>query len=325
MTVGKLKILFLILVSSSFIVGCSQVKYQFSNNPQASVEAAANVEEENPDQESQVVDTYVESIISEVNKKILHITPNFQLLLDSIQDIEISGKSQFSLLHHINNLKLSTIDGKTASDVASILYELVLQSNLIIMERNISTTLDRSNDLGIEAKMDHESQQDFSFYNPNNEPIKITWEQTGKGVIARLLGPTQDEHYQIRFEDKKSYPPKIIKQYSPALKNNEVQIKEKGKDGSSIIVIKETINSSNEVIAQEVVAKDFYLPVHRIEIHSLVKVNPNNEIAQTEERTDFENAENVDNPDNAMNSNRQDPNEEEENDFIWTDPGDIVK
>ncbi|MBS4194838.1 VanW family protein [Lederbergia citri] len=258
-----------------------------------------------------------------MNREQLLVTPRVRLLLNSIQDNEIQGKSEFSLIHKIDSYNLSTIDGETASEVASILYELILKSNLIVMERNTSTILDDNAILGLEAKVDPNVKKDFSFYNPSEQSYKIEWEQSGNGVKARLIGPKLNEHYSLRFEEEKTYPPKIIKQYSPAIKNNDFQVKEKGKAGKSITVIKETKNNDGAVIKTDLIGQDFYLPVHRIEIHGFVKVVQNNEISQQQDGTDLENENVVDNHNDSSNVQRQENGKPDE--LIWTDPGDVVK
>ncbi|MCJ8006994.1 VanW family protein [Lederbergia wuyishanensis] len=274
LTAGKLKFLLFLLLFSCLMYGCSQIS---ENLPNTSAASAKDIDEreDSPEKENHLNHTYFNSIISEINKETVNVTPEMKLLLDSIQTNEIQSKSQFSLLQHIKSLKLTNIDTETASKVASILYELVLNSNVIVMERNISTTFNDNIFLGLEAKVNFDKKQDFSFYNPNDQSIKFAWEPTDNGLKARLLGPKLKEHYKISFEDEQSYPPKVIKQFSPILKNGEVQTKEKGNDGKSVTVMKETIDIEGNLLNKEIITKDFYLPVHRIEIHSFIKVDSN--------------------------------------------------
>ncbi|MBW8350212.1 VanW family protein [Bacillus sp. IITD106] len=322
MNIGKMKIPFLLMLSSSLIYGCSHLNDSHLNNSSAlAMEQAENKDKSK--KESLVEDTYIESIISEVSREHLLVTPRVRLLLNTIQENEIQGTSQFSLLQNIDSYSLSTIDGETASEVASILYELILKSNLVVMERNTSTILDDNTILGLEAKVDPDLKKDFSFYNPSEQSYKIEWEQSGNGVKARLLGPKLDEQYNLHFEEEKSYPPKTIKQYSPAIKSNDLQVKEKGKAGKSITVIKETKDKNGAVIEKDIVAQDFYLPVHRIEIHSLVAVAPTNESSQNQEEKNIKNENVVDNQ--KAGSNDMNQANKETNEMIWTDPGDIVK
>ncbi|MBS4216995.1 VanW family protein [Bacillus sp. FJAT-49711] len=329
MAIGKTKVIFLLLLISCLIIGCSRFNDNISNNPQASTKE--------PKEEEVISDnelTNNEFMISEVNREFQN-TPRFQLLLDSLQNVEIKGKSQFSILQHIEKANLSSVESENMSEVASILYELIIQSNLIVMERNISNTFNDEFILGLEAKVDPQSKLDFSFYNPNEEPIHIEWKQSKGSLNAILFGSIQKEQYRIRFEEEKSYKPRIIKQYSPAITNNDFQVKEKGNDGKSITVIKEKMDVNGRVVDKEVVAEDFYLPVHKIEIHRLLKASEKNIDEEGSLEQDNNQVEQVNDEDNneldqneqvkEKDSNEMKQNETETNDIIWTDPGDISK
>src|SRR5690606_31302015 len=97
-----MKIPFLLMLSSSLIYGCSHLNDSHLNNSSAlAMEQAENKDKSK--KESLVEDTYIESIISEVSREHLLVTPRVRLLLNTIQENEIQGTSQFSLLQNIDS------------------------------------------------------------------------------------------------------------------------------------------------------------------------------------------------------------------------------
>ena len=119
---------------------------------------------------------------------------------------------------------LNTVDSEAASTIASVLYELILQTNFAILERNQSPTLPGETTLGLEAKVDSIINQDFSFFNPNDEVYRIELLESKDGLIATLTGFPFDYLYEFNLEDEKLFEPKTIWQYSAKLSVGQVEV-----------------------------------------------------------------------------------------------------
>ena len=287
-------------------------------------------------------------IVSEVIRNHFPITPELKDLLLSFQTMEISGNARFSLLNYINEMGLNTVDSEAASTIASVLYELILQTNFAVLERNQSPTLPGETTLGLEAKVDSIINQDFSFFNPNDEVYRIELLESKEGLIATLTGFPFDYLYEFNLEDERLFEPKTIWQYSAKLSVGQIDVQEPGQAGKTIKTLRTISGKDGQFLENELIAEDFYLPTHRIEIHSLetrVDVQGNNSDEDRSEdvvtggdgaldrgnRTNPPTNEQSGKSDNQKDIVDGSPSKENAKDKktphngIWTDPGDIEK
>jgi hypothetical protein len=181
--------------------------------------------------------------------------------------IEIKEKSQFSLSNYFKE-QSDSLSSEGMSLIASAIYQTVLPTNFIIMERHTSRELPNNIQLGYEAKVDGQSR-DFIFYNPNSSSYTLELQPINNGFKVALKGLPFVNKYMIKLDEVEYFEPKTIIQYSPTLQPNEKRIKQEGKQGMLVKVKKAVYDEQNHLLKTELIAEDFYPPVHKIEIHGL--------------------------------------------------------
>ncbi|WP_335869179.1 hypothetical protein [Bacillus sp. 2205SS5-2] len=208
--------------------------------------------------------------VSEAISAEVDVTPDVVQLVEALSPIHLPGQTSFSFNDYVKNSGISSQDYETMGLISSLIYELTLQTNFQIIERNTSKQLPASIDLGYEAKVQPELNLDFSLANPNEALYVIKLEILGNKLYGRLEGKPLPATYSVLLQGKETFSPKTIIQYSPKITTGNVEVQFEGKDGVLIEVIKKIVNSSGEVTGTVQIAEDFYPPQHRIEVHSLV-------------------------------------------------------
>ena len=84
-------------------------------------------------------------------------------IVDSVGEIQIAPKSQFSMLSQLEELGVGYASDETLSIIASGIYEVILQTNFPIIERHISESLPFYAKLGYEAKINPDHNIDLVF------------------------------------------------------------------------------------------------------------------------------------------------------------------
>lgn len=287
--------------------------------------------------------------IAEAELARIDITPGIVTLIDHVPEIEVNGKSQISLLAILEEKGMDEAVSEDISIIASLLYELMFQTNFTIMERNQSSELPKYAELGLEAKVDVDSNKDFIFANPNDQMYRIVFTRSQNGVQAELKGIPFAFHYQLTLQNQKSFSPKVIQQYSAAVAEGAVSMTEQGKDGMMITSYREKFDKLGNKLGEEWIAEDFYPPTHRIEVRSLLQKEVVMNDSGVEDNAPSGN-ESIDygqpgsgsknelggavsgagsaNKDDGNDSNStsgSDPSSPTDPPTIWTDPGDIKK
>jgi hypothetical protein len=209
--------------------------------------------------------TLIDSIIKVSDKKVL------EELKEGLSNKEVSLLAGQVFSVHDWLLKENiTLSDEASSIVASVIYQLSASTNFTVLERHISTELPEWAVAGYEARMER-GKMDLVIENPNNNDFSVTFSIDSSTVLGTLNGPALPYVYSIEEENKESYSPKMIVQYSPSLLNNQKKVKEEGKDGVFIKLQRVAKDGSGAVLETESFSEDFYPPVHRIEQHSLIR------------------------------------------------------
>lgn len=240
-------------------------------------------------------DSLEQAVLSEVSIKPQNVPEDLQQALYKLNSIEIAGNATFSVLDYLEKQGLQTISSAAKSIIASGLYQAILPTNFIIIEKNTSRELPVNIPLGYEAKIDVEKTQDFVFNNPNDKSytLNVVWESGGMKVT--LTGSKLPNSYKIDADEIEYFSPKTIKQYSPLLKTGEKKVDRQGKKGVLIKVFREEY-ANDQLVRKELISEDFYPPQHKVEIHPLA------EGSTAEQITDPNATEIPSDPNNTSNS-----------------------
>lgn len=184
--------------------------------------------------------------------------------------IEIKGQSQFSFIDFLKEQHLENLPSHLLSKIATSIYEVILPTNFIIIERHISNELPDYARLGFEAKVNPKKNMDFVFSNPNDGSYTITFVKKGNDVKTVLKGSELLYEYKIVTSDKQTFKPRTIKQYNPVFKPLQVQVKQEGKEGLLIKVYREIYDEKGILLQKELISEDFYPPIYQVEVSGLI-------------------------------------------------------
>ncbi|SLL32483.1 Uncharacterized vancomycin resistance protein [Mycobacteroides abscessus subsp. abscessus] len=219
-------------------------------------------------------------IVNTVEISMLDNIEELESVLPFIKEITILPKTTFSLLGLIEDVNQKTIKDDSLGILATGIYQLVLQTNFDIKERTTSKELPDYVDVGYEAKASIREKLDLRFTNPNEHAYLIALKLEDNQLILQLKGQEFSHAYKIVTEEKEEYKPKTIIQFDPLLEEDQVQVKQEGKTGVSVVVIKEVLDKKGDQIKRETVSTDYYPPIYGVEVRGLrnnLETTDNNE------------------------------------------------
>ncbi|MFC6039731.1 hypothetical protein ACFPYN_09900 [Paenisporosarcina macmurdoensis] len=217
--------------------------------------------------------TTTEATVTDVTFDAIETSVGIQNLLLALDGYELNPLTTFSLLKFIETADVGIVTEQDLTTVASILYASVLQTNFGVDERSIGPTVPTSVPLGFEATINRELGVDFVFTNPNSTTFTLNLSNVGTSLKASLTGLPLIYSYQTTITNKEEFLPKTIKQFSSFVEQNSINIKTPGANGVQVAVIK-TILSGDDVLETINISKDFYPPVHKVEVHPLTVIAP---------------------------------------------------
>lgn len=239
--------------------------------------------------------------------------------VQKLSSIKIEPRSQISLTDLFASNDMTEFSNEAKSIIASGIYEAILPTNFIIVERNISLNLPQYAKLGYEALVNEDKNLGFSFANPNESSYEIKLSVNANVLNVELFGSPFLYEYRILLGEQEKFKPKKIIQYSPQLKPNAVTIKQPGQDGIQMKVYREVYDENGSLLRTETISDDFYPPVHQIEIHGLKSTSSpasgeNNETGTKNDGSTDEGT-NQQNPDSTT-----EPADSESEDKLWAKP-----
>lgn len=233
----------------------------------------------------------LESYLNDTSKSESHTIAEYMLQAEYVEDelelfvgksIEIAPTSQFSMLKFVND-EIGAVSPVSLSKIATGIYNVFLPTNFDFIERHISNELPDYAELGFEAKADQDLNLDLVFSNPNEFRYFLEFEKKNDDFFVSLKGPELLNKYVILPEGKETFKPKIIRQFNPQLGPTEIKVKVEGKEGQLIKVYREHRDEKGAVLEKELVAEDFYPPIHRVEVQGLIINEGDSSITSTSE------------------------------------------
>ncbi|WP_374723850.1 G5 domain-containing protein [Calidifontibacillus erzurumensis] len=183
---------------------------------------------------------------------------NLEAILGNSYEFEIAANDSFSFK---NTFGSNQPDSDAYSIIASAIYEVILPTNFMIIERNISRQLPPYSKEGEEAKVSN--KMDLIFNNPNPYSYKILMKLGKDQLQAKLIGPPFPYNYAVKKETE-SYSPRTVLQFSAKLSPGQTKVLDQGKKGLLVKVYRETKDDNNQVIETTFISEDFYPPNYRI-------------------------------------------------------------
>ncbi len=205
-------------------------------------------------------------IISEEILKLKEVPSQLQMMVEKSPEIKIEEKADFSLLEFAKKQKFAS--SEALSVMATGIYQAILPTNFLIVDRSISSALPDYALLGLEAKVSPAKNTDLMIKNPNKTAYTLVLNLNNNVLKVSLKGEKLLYNYKISNKDEQLLKPKTIVQYSPLLKSGKSMVKAEGSDGKFVKVYRE-IYQGGQLLKSELISEDYYPPVYRVEIHAL--------------------------------------------------------
>jgi len=185
--------------------------------------------------------------------------------LSSERRVTMKAKQLFSFGGYIKKAG-PTLSDEAAGIIASAVYKAVLATNFTIAERYTSRALPEGVPLGFEAAID--GGRDLEWFNPNSTDYTLTLRYDGRNVRAAISGLPFSYQYIIRADEVEQIEPRTVVQYDPRLAPGETKVKEAGRPGLFVKVVRE-VRDGARLVRKETVSEDFYPPAYTIEVRGL--------------------------------------------------------
>ncbi|MCA0969923.1 VanW family protein [Halobacillus litoralis] len=204
-------------------------------------------------------------------------TPALSDLVSSLSAMPVEAQEAFSLIERADEQPVA-IDAESLSLVATVLFGAVLETNFTVQQRHISQRLPGYAELGKEASVKPDQNDDFVFYNPNGSHYMISLSMDGSTLSAEIRGYPLVDQYVASVEDVQEVEPRTIVQYTSFVDPGAVELKQEGKQGQRAVVYRE---SRGEDGFTELIAEDYYPPLNRVEWRYGVEGEENSDPAGT--------------------------------------------
>ncbi|EIJ79050.1 hypothetical protein PB1_15869 [Bacillus methanolicus PB1] len=282
-------------------------------------------------------------VISETTIKADGNLEYLQKWTEQFPSIEIVPQSQFSILKTIKESNAESFPSEALSMIATAIYKTVLPTNFAITERHIGRELPSYIDAGYEAKINRNKNMDLVFTNPNSEKYLLEFKMINDLFYVSLKGTTFAYQYKVKTEDKQTFKPKTIIQYSAQLPFGKIITIDKRKEGILVKVFRETADKNGNRLKKELLSEDFYPPVpivirrSLIEKDSSINEKENNfadeksgQSTETPAASNPETADKKKEPSIPENGSREEPSNQTDHETkqesdLWGKPNEMVK
>lgn len=158
----------------------------------------------------------------------------------------------------------SPISEDTANFVASMLYKTVLQTEFSIVERHSQGVVPTYSTLGLEAMVNMKLQRDFQFKNTFDTPVTINSSNVAGVFLLEFytLGPDSSATFEVGAREE--IEPKRIERLVADLAYGAERRIQMGQSGWRVTTFRTISSSTGSFEKQEVIARDYYPPVHEV-------------------------------------------------------------
>nr|WP_249292497.1 VanW family protein [Metabacillus flavus] len=147
--------------------------------------------------------------------------------------------------------------------LASAVFQSVLGTNFIVVERHTGIAVPSYTSPGLEAKI-IPNEMDLKVFNPNHTDYSLTFELNEGNLTVKVTGKPLLYAYEPVISEPEYFPFKQIIRYNPALSVGEEKKTRSGADGLLINVSRRVLDSQGFSMGIEKIAEDFYPPIHEI-------------------------------------------------------------
>ncbi|WP_240374714.1 VanW family protein [Bacillus piscicola] len=230
------------------------------------------------DGENVVIDVapYVEGLekqtVMEVTTSVDAPPAYFREWVKKLDGYQMDKESEFSLLQALEESGASLFDDPAADILATAFFQLLGETNFILTERHIHDELPNYADLGGDADV-RPDEKDLRFYNPNIYSYQVNVGMNGNELTLSLSGYPFLNSYTIKTINSETISPRTIVRFNPSRVPGDRVTLKRGENGHYTELVKETRDRDGILLREEIVAQDYYPPIHRLEEWSLQEQN----------------------------------------------------
>ena len=145
--------------------------------------------------------------------------------------------------------------------VASLLYDVVLNTEFQIVERHSQEKIPTYLEAGINAAINLQYNKDLKFLNSSTSPVQINAAIEGASLKVELYANEKSKDVLVQVS-REEISPRIINRYSEDLAPGQQQLVQEGENGVRAIVTR--IISEDGGNVEEQISRDYYAPTNRI-------------------------------------------------------------
>lgn len=190
--------------------------------------------------------------------------------ITKLDSVRIDPLSTFSILNFINESGDGLLNDEELTQVASVLYATVLQTNFQVEERTNGSELPKFIQPGFEAAINKNLGLDFVFTNPNRTAYTLNVSYQNNTLQTSLTGIELLYSYEPFVGTFDEYEPRIVRRFSSFVPVGQVNVESEGRNGVDVELLR-TITYLGSFIQEEMISSDFYAPLPKIELHPLIE------------------------------------------------------
>ena len=190
-------------------------------------------------------------------------------IASALNERVIRSGEVFSLLDGLKEINVDA-NKESVDFVASVLYSVLLQTNVEIVERHSQGIMPNYLEPGIEAKIRKNTNKDLKFIHTNSAPIVLKMQLKGTDLLVEIYSVPLDTEATYRVVDKVEIKPRTIYRYSATLKAGQEKLVEEGKAGLRVSVYRTISEKKGPFEKDELISSDYYPPTNQVIMKSSV-------------------------------------------------------
>ncbi|WP_342525233.1 VanW family protein [Chryseomicrobium sp. FSL W7-1435] len=156
------------------------------------------------------------------------------------------------------------ISETTANFVASMFYIAVLQTEFDLVERHSQGVVPDYSTLGLEAMINAKLNRDFKFKNTFDTPVTIQAVNSGGTYLLEFLTLNPDSTASFEVGSREEIEPKRVERLVADLNYGQSRQIETGRSGWRVVTYRTVSSKTGSFETQEIIARDYYPPVHTV-------------------------------------------------------------
>ncbi|QCR32036.1 VanW family protein [Lysinibacillus sp. SGAir0095] len=179
-------------------------------------------------------------------------------LVDLLNGTILYPGETFSFISKVGE---STANNEAKDFFASLLYNVVLNTEFQIVERHSQEKIPTYLEPGINAAINIQYNEDLQFLNSSTSPVQINATVEGSSLKMEIFANEKNKEVLVQVSNEE-IAPRIINRYSENLSVGQQKLVQEGSNGMRVVVTR-IISESGSTI-EEQISRDYYAPTNRI-------------------------------------------------------------